>query len=65
MSTQTTRDIMSIIHSWQTLNNSRCPLVDECISKLWYNQTMDYYLVQNEMSYPVMKRHRGILNADY
>ena len=44
--------IAALFIAGKTLKQSRCPLVDECISKLWYNQTMDYYLVQkrNELS---------------
>ena len=44
--------IAALFIAGKTLKQSRCPLVGECISKLWYNQTMDYYLVQkrNELS---------------
>ena len=29
-----------IVNTWK---QARCPLIDECIKKLWYIYTMEYY----------------------
>ena len=41
----------SVIHNYQTCKQPRCPLVGEGvgINKLWYIQTIEYYLVLNDL----------------
>ena len=33
----------SIIHNSQDMEKSKCPLTDECIKKIWYIYTTEYY----------------------
>ena len=40
----------------KTWKKPRCPSVGEWINKLWYIQKMEYYSVQKQMSYQIMKR---------
>ena len=32
--------LFTIVRTW---NKPRCPLADECLRKLWYTYTMEYY----------------------
>ena len=51
-----------IVKSWK---QTRYSSVGEWINKLWYIQTMEYYVMLKNMSYEVMKRHGGNLNVYY
>jgi hypothetical protein len=46
-------DIYSIlIHNYENLKQPSCPSRDEQINKLWYIQTMEYYLVLKRNKLP-------------
>ena len=44
----------------KTWRDPRCPPVGEWINKLWYIQTIEYYLTIK--SYKATKRHEGTIN---
>lgn len=54
------RDLFITARTWK---QSRCPPGDEQINTQWYIPTMPQYLELKEISYQVMKRQGGILNA--
>ena len=41
----------------------KCPLIDEWINKMWYNQTMKYYLATKSNEYWHMLQHEWTLKT--
>ena len=56
------KQLYLIAQNWK---EPRCPSGGEHINKLWYIQTLEYYLALKEISCPAMKRHEEVLSAYY